>query len=155
MRLHPDVGWTYGNPRLLLKFPGGCVSWCPVPVSVLKTLTIHHRRIFGAAWHRKDFIEFEGVRQIAGAYRKGRHPGQDETGFIPFGSDLTPHLNPGGKNILAVRSKNSGLPLHKLRLKTDEVLRIPGNSEQGIAVKSGLNLKIFRRSVTNDASESK
>jgi beta-galactosidase len=72
----------------------------------------------GIAWYRKEFtlpksangrkvfIEFEGVRQIADVYLNGHHLGQDKTGFIPFGFDLTPHLNPGGTNVLAVRVDN-------------------------------------------------
>ncbi len=73
----------------------------------------------GAAWYRKEFslpaeldgkqiyIEFEGVRQVADVYLNGQHLGQDKTGFIPFGFDLTPHLNAGGKNVLAVRADNT------------------------------------------------
>lgn len=73
----------------------------------------------GAAWYRKEFtlpadskgkriyIEFEGVRQLADVYLNGHHLGQDKTGFIPFGFDLTPHLNANGKNILAVRADNT------------------------------------------------
>jgi len=72
----------------------------------------------GVAWYRKEFmlpseaagkkvfIEFEGVRQIADVYLNGQHLGQDKTGFIPFGFDLTPHLKPGATNVLAVRVDN-------------------------------------------------
>ena len=72
----------------------------------------------GAAWYRKEFtlsksqqdkriiVEFEGVRQIADVYLNGHHLGQDRTGFIPFGFDLTPHLNAEGKNVLAVKADN-------------------------------------------------
>ncbi|MGN6555004.1 MAG: sugar-binding domain-containing protein, partial [Verrucomicrobiota bacterium] len=68
----------------------------------------------GAAWYRKEFtlptaergrkvfIEFEGVRQVADVYLNGRLLGQDKTGFIPFGFDLTAHLKFGEKNVLAV-----------------------------------------------------
>lgn len=73
----------------------------------------------GAAWYRKQFtlpaasqgkqiyIEFEGVRQIADAYLNGHHLGQNKTGFIPFGFNLTPHLNADGNNVLAVRADNT------------------------------------------------
>jgi beta-galactosidase len=72
----------------------------------------------GAAWYRKAFtlpesargkkvfIEFEGVRQIADVYLNGHHLGQDKTGFIPFGFDLTPFLNVDSTNVLAVRADN-------------------------------------------------
>ncbi len=72
----------------------------------------------GVAWYRKEFllppeaggkkvfIEFQGVRQIADVYLNGQHLGQDRTGFIPFGFDLTPHLKAGQTNVLAVRVDN-------------------------------------------------
>ena len=72
----------------------------------------------GVAWYRKEFmlpseaagkkvfIEFEGVRQIADVYLNGQHLGQDQTGFIPFGFDLTPHLKFGATNVIAVRVDN-------------------------------------------------
>jgi beta-galactosidase len=76
----------------------------------------------GAAWYRKEFtppastrgrkvfIEFEGVRQIADVYLNGCHLGQDKTGFIPFGFDLTPFLKPGERNVIAVRADNTVAP---------------------------------------------
>ena len=72
----------------------------------------------GIAWYRKEFtlplaaagkkvfIEFEGVRQIADVYLNGQHLGQDKTGFIPFGFDLTPYFKFGQTNVLAVRVDN-------------------------------------------------
>ncbi len=75
----------------------------------------------GTAWYRKEFtlptsargrkvfIEFEGVRQTADIYLNGHHLGQDKTGFIPFGFDLTPYLRPGEPNVLAVKADNTVL----------------------------------------------
>jgi beta-galactosidase len=72
----------------------------------------------GAGWYRKEFtlpasqrgrkvfIEFEGVRQVADVYLNGHQLGRDNTGFIPFGFDLTPHLRFGARNVLAVRADN-------------------------------------------------
>lgn len=76
----------------------------------------------GTAWYRKVFslpqsgsekrvyIEFEGVRQICDVYINGHHLGQDQTGFIPFGFELTPYLNAGGKNVLALKVDNTVAP---------------------------------------------
>ena len=73
----------------------------------------------GKTWYRKAFavpeswrdkkviIEFEAVRQIAEVYCNGVKVGRCENGFIPFGADLTPHLNPGGTNVIAVSCDNS------------------------------------------------
>ncbi|MBL9205707.1 MAG: DUF4982 domain-containing protein [Opitutaceae bacterium] len=51
---------------------------------------------------RKVFIEFEAVRQIAEVYVNGHKLGTAKSGFTPFGFDLTPHLNFGGDNVIAV-----------------------------------------------------
>lgn len=73
----------------------------------------------GTVWYRKHFklpkdatakktyIEFESVRQIADLYVNGTHVGQNKTGFIPFGFDITPYLNFGEKeNVIAVKVNN-------------------------------------------------
>ncbi|WP_166461116.1 sugar-binding domain-containing protein [Flavicella sediminum] len=72
----------------------------------------------GTVWYRKHFtlpktangkkifIEFESVRQIADVYVNGVFLGQNQTGFIPFGFDLTPHIKFGEENVIAVKVKN-------------------------------------------------
>ena len=60
-----------------------------------------------AAWSgRKVFIEFEGVRQIAEVYLNGHLLATAKGGFTPFGVDLTPHLQIGARNVLAVMVDN-------------------------------------------------
>jgi beta-galactosidase len=72
----------------------------------------------GRTWYRKTFampesfkgkkvyIEFEAVRQVAEVYFNGKLLGASKTGFIPFGFDLTPGLQSGGSNVLAVMCDN-------------------------------------------------
>lgn len=72
----------------------------------------------GTVWYRKHFqleksdagkkvfIEFESVRQIADVYINGTHIGQNQTGFIPFGFDLTSYLNFDSDNVIAVKVNN-------------------------------------------------
>lgn len=72
----------------------------------------------GRTWYRKSFvvpqewrgkevfIEFQGVRQIAEVYLNGKLLGASKTGFIPFGFNLTPELNIGATNLLAVMCDN-------------------------------------------------
>ncbi|MFI5337351.1 MAG: sugar-binding domain-containing protein, partial [Opitutales bacterium] len=72
----------------------------------------------GRTWYRKTFvapgewaerkvyIEFEAARQIAEVYLNGEKLGVQKTGFTPFGFDLTPHLRPGARNVLAVMVDN-------------------------------------------------
>lgn len=72
--------------------------------------TVWYRKYFKlpeADSAKKVFIEFESVRQIADVYINGVHIGQNQTGFIPFGFDLTPYLNFGSEeNVIAVKVNN-------------------------------------------------
>ncbi|MBF0196585.1 MAG: DUF4982 domain-containing protein [Planctomycetes bacterium] len=73
----------------------------------------------GKTWYRKSFdipadwdgktviIEFEAVRQFAEVYCNGVKVAHCENGFVPFGADLSKHLKPGEKNIIAVACDNS------------------------------------------------
>lgn len=72
----------------------------------------------GRTWYRKNFaapadwqgkkvfIEFEAVRQVAEVYLNGVKLGTAKGGFTPFGFDLTPHLQIGATNVLAVMVDN-------------------------------------------------
>jgi len=72
----------------------------------------------GKTWYRKTFtvpkdwtgrkvyIEFEAVRQVAEVYLNGHYLGACKNGFIPFGFDLTPYLQFGRQNVLAVMCDN-------------------------------------------------
>ena len=72
----------------------------------------------GRTWYRKTFtipqsyegkkvyIEFEAVRQVAEVYLNGKLLGTSKTGFIPFGFDVTPYLQFGKSNVLAVMCDN-------------------------------------------------
>jgi beta-galactosidase len=68
-----------------------------------------YRKIFTApaAWRgKKIFIEFQGVRQFGEVYLNGCRLGISQNGFLPFGFDLTPQLQPGATNVLAVMCDN-------------------------------------------------
>ena len=72
----------------------------------------------GRTWYRKNitlpdsvtgkkvYIEFEAVRQVAEVYLNGHLLGTCKNGFIPFGFDLTPYVNFGATNVLAVMCDN-------------------------------------------------
>jgi beta-galactosidase len=72
----------------------------------------------GRTWYRKTFtlpqsfegkkvfIEFEAVRQVAEVYINGKLLGTSKTGFVPFGFDLTPYVQFGKPNVLAVMCDN-------------------------------------------------
>jgi beta-galactosidase len=73
----------------------------------------------GRTWYRKTFtppeewrgkrvvLEFEGVRQIAEVYLNGERLGTNKNGFVPFGFDLTPHLQFGKPNVIALMCDNT------------------------------------------------
>ena len=55
----------------------------------------------------KFFLEFEGVRQTCYLYVNGTLAGYCEAGVAPFGFDLTPYMNRGGRNLVAVATDNT------------------------------------------------
>jgi beta-galactosidase len=74
----------------------------------------------GEGWYRKRFrlaalpadsrveILFDGVSVESEVWLNGRPLGRHVHGYTPFGFDLTPHLDRGGDNLLAVRTMNLG-----------------------------------------------
>ena len=73
----------------------------------------------GVAWYRRAFtvppawngkrvtVEFEGVYMNATVYINGHDLGMHPYGYTTFFHALTPHLEPGAKNVLAVRVDQS------------------------------------------------
>lgn len=73
----------------------------------------------GIGWYRRSFtapaswrgkrvsVEFEGVYMNSTVYINGHELGTRPYGYSTFVYDLTPHLNPGGRNVLAVRVDQS------------------------------------------------
>ncbi|MET0647898.1 MAG: glycoside hydrolase family 2 TIM barrel-domain containing protein, partial [Pyrinomonadaceae bacterium] len=76
----------------------------------------------GVGWYRKHFnvpaghagrrvfVEFDGVMANSDVWVNGQHLGRRPYGYIGFRYELTPHLNPGKPNVLAVRADNAGQP---------------------------------------------
>ena len=76
----------------------------------------------GVAWYRKAFtlpansagkrvfVEFDGVMERSGVWINGRHVGHRPNGYASFRYELTPHLLPGGENVIAVRADTSSQP---------------------------------------------
>jgi beta-galactosidase len=91
----------------------------------------------GRTWYRKTFIapsqwqgkqiyvEFQAVRQVADVYLNGHYLGSCKNGFIPFGFDLTPYLQVGKLNVLAVMCDNQFM-FNPMKPKTDETSAAPG-----------------------------
>lgn len=76
----------------------------------------------GVGWYRKKFtlherdssskisIEFGGVYENSEVWINGHYLGKRPFGYISFNYDMTPYLDFGGENILAVRVDNSKQP---------------------------------------------
>ena len=72
-----------------------------------------YRRTFTApaAWNGKRVsVEFEGIYMNATVYINGHELGMHPYGYTTFSHDLTPHLNFGGANAIAVRVDQSKHP---------------------------------------------
>lgn len=69
----------------------------------------------GTGWYRKNFtvpkeaatkqvrVDFDGVYMNATVYINGHQVGTHPYGYSPFSFDLTPYLNYGGDNVIAVK----------------------------------------------------
>ena len=76
----------------------------------------------GIGWYRKTFvvpaasknkllyIDFDGVYQKSDVWINGHHLGFRPNGYISFRYELTPYLNFGGQNTIAVKADNSVQP---------------------------------------------
>ncbi|HYW72699.1 MAG TPA: glycoside hydrolase family 2 TIM barrel-domain containing protein [Pyrinomonadaceae bacterium] len=76
----------------------------------------------GVGWYRKHFtvandfrdrlvfIEFDGVMANSDVWINGFHLGNRPYGYVSFGYELTPHVNFGKDNVIAVRADTSKQP---------------------------------------------
>ncbi|MBC8053420.1 MAG: glycoside hydrolase family 2 protein [Sphingobacteriaceae bacterium] len=76
----------------------------------------------GIGWYRKSFkipaedagkkvfIEFDGIMANSDVWINGKHLGKRPNGYVGFRYDLTPHINPGKENVIAVKADNSVQP---------------------------------------------
>ena len=55
----------------------------------------------------KILLEFEGMRQTCYLYVNGRMAGYYEAGVAPFGFDITPYVEFGGENLIALVTDNT------------------------------------------------
>ena len=75
---------------------------------------------YGITWYRKHFtlpaayagreiiLEFQGITYIGTFYVNGQLVGLNESGFGPSGIDITPYVNFGSDNVIAVKVNNDG-----------------------------------------------
>ncbi|MCL2404780.1 MAG: beta galactosidase jelly roll domain-containing protein [Defluviitaleaceae bacterium] len=56
---------------------------------------------------KKIIIEFEGIRQTCYLYVNGKLAGFSENGVAPFAFDISPYINHGGDNVIAIATDNT------------------------------------------------
>jgi len=76
----------------------------------------------GIGWYRKHFnvpesyqgkkvfVEFDAVYHLGEVWINGQYLGKRPYGFLPFSYDITPYLNFGSENVIAVKADNSRQP---------------------------------------------
>ncbi|MGA2272250.1 MAG: glycoside hydrolase family 2 TIM barrel-domain containing protein [Bryobacteraceae bacterium] len=69
-----------------------------------------HFSMPGSFRNRKGTIDFDGVYQNSEVWINGQYLGKRPYGYISFHYDLTPYLNMGGENVIAVKVDNSHQP---------------------------------------------
>jgi beta-galactosidase len=143
-----DAGWTNVSAPHTFNDTDTFDDWV-IPTHIGET-----NQWAGRTWYRKSFslpesfkgkrvyIEFEAVRQIAEVYLNGVALGTNRTGFIPFGFDLTSHLQFGGAtNVLAVMADN------RFTLETDmakiALTELPWNSPHWHPAHGGIYRNVY------------
>lgn len=61
--------------------------------------------------HRVVYLKFDGAMNVADAWLDGRHLGRHRGGYLPFGFDITPWIQPGREHVLSVRLDNRDDPV--------------------------------------------
>lgn len=98
--------WSIAGPRTVDAPTGMGGGFAPAGIG-------WYRRTFAMPDHWKGkrvWIEFEGVYADAQVWLNGHLLGRQPYGYTSFRFDLTPHLQTGGGNVLAVRVDNSAQP---------------------------------------------
>ncbi|MGS2764347.1 glycoside hydrolase family 2 TIM barrel-domain containing protein [Sinomicrobium sp. M5D2P9] len=88
-------GWMEGAMGF---FPGG-IGWYRKSFTVPETYK-----------NRKVVIQFDGIYHQSDVYINGKHLGLHPYGYTTFEYDLSPYLNYGGENTIAIRVDHSDSP---------------------------------------------
>jgi beta-galactosidase len=89
---HEKADVAHGCKPVGPQFPASSVAW--------------YRRVFdipASDAMRRIEVQFDGVFRDSEVYLNGHYLGRNFSGYAPFAYDLTPYLNYGGANTLAVK----------------------------------------------------
>jgi beta-galactosidase len=69
-----------------------------------------HCPVAGVLTNREFFLKFDGAFLVSDVYVNGNYLGEHQGGFGAFVFDVTPYLNVGGDNVIAVKVNNAANP---------------------------------------------
>ncbi len=98
--------WSVEGPFSQNEPSGGSGGWAPTGIAWYRK----HFRVPASYQGRKVSIEMDGVYMNSEVWVNGKYLGKRPFGYIGFAYDLTPHLNPAGDNVVAVKVDNSRQP---------------------------------------------
>jgi len=98
--------WSVEGPFATTEPSGGSGGFAPTGIGWYRK----HFRLPASSKDRKVSVEFDGVYQNSEVWINGQYLGKRPFGYISFAYDLTPHLNAGGENVVAVKVDNSLQP---------------------------------------------
>jgi len=90
--------------RVVIPHTNVRLPWHSFDDQTYEFVSIYRRRfqLPPAAAGRHVFVDFEGVMTASTVWINGARLGEYKGGYTPFSFDLTPHINFGGENVLAV-----------------------------------------------------
>ena len=98
--------WAIAQPFDKNSKTGGAGAFLPGGVSWYR----RHLKIASADSDKRIFVEFDGVMAHSKVWLNGHLLGERPNGYVSFGYELTPFVNFGGDNVLAVRTDTSLQP---------------------------------------------
>jgi beta-galactosidase len=98
--------WSIEGPFAQNEPSGGAGGNAPTGIGWYRK----HFRVPASYKDRKVSVEFDGVYQNSEVWINGHYLARRPFGYISFAYDITPHLNPAGDNVIAVKVDNSRQP---------------------------------------------
>ncbi len=94
-----------GFERVTLPHANAVFSWRDIDRQRYEYVSIYRRHFTLPAGlrHQRVFVDFEGAMAASTVYLNGEILGEYRGGYTPFYFELTPHINWGADNVLAVK----------------------------------------------------
>jgi beta-galactosidase len=101
-----------GFDRVVIPHTNIPLSWHSFDEKSYEFVSLYRRRfkLPPEARNKRVFVDFEGVMTASTVWLNGVRLGEYKGGYTPFSFELTPHLDFGGENVLAVDVDSSERP---------------------------------------------